>query len=285
MNSNKQPVQLLLVDDEEEFLLATSQALTRRGFNVTVAPNGVTALDKLAQQTFDVVVLDVKMPDIDGLEVFSQINNRFPSLPVIILTGHPSVNDAFDTSKQGIADYLAKPVEMEELAQKILKAVEKAAQNNVVEDKDDNAGGDAEGISVLLVDDETELLDSLQRLFRRRKMHCLTADNGPRALELLQEELVDVMVLDVKMPGMDGIEVLKQVKEKHPSIQVILLSGHPSVSAAMEGVKLGASEYLKKPPDIGQLVETIRRLYKQRQQFIEAQQRELIDEIRRRYTD
>ena len=285
MESNQQLIRLLLVDDEEEFLLATSQALSRRGFEVTAAPNGVTALDKIAEDAFDVVVLDVKMPDINGLEVFNQINSRRPDLPVIILTGHPSLGDAFHTSKQGIAEYMSKPVEIDELARRAKKAVAEAARRAGVDKPSPAEEAPAEGISVMIVDDEVDLLDSLRRIFTRRKMNTFTAESGPKALEMLQEELVDVMVLDVKMPGMDGLEVLRRVKQKYPSIQVLLLSGHPSVEAALEGVKLGASEYLKKPADVDQLVGTIFRLYRQRRAAMEEEQKRLIDEIRRRYTD
>lgn len=285
MAPNETPIRLLLVDDEEEFLLATSQALGRRGFAVSVAPNGVTALEKISKESFDIVVLDVKMPDIDGIEVFNQIRNRLAELPVLLLTGHPSISDAFQTSKQGIADYLSKPIDIDELANRAREAVAKArtqaAGGDAVGDASDTAGP----INVLIVDDETELLESLQRVFTRRNITTFTAESGPEALDLLQRELVDIMVLDVKMPGMDGLEVLRRVKTKHPSIQVILLSGHPSVEAALEGVKLGASEYLKKPPQISKLVETIKRLFRERQDILEEQQRKLIDEIRRRYVD
>jgi len=285
MESNKENIRLLLVDDEEEFLLATSRALGRRGFEVTVAPNGVTALDKISSESFDVVVLDVKMPDIDGLEVFNQISGRYPEIPVILLTGHPSLADAFRTSKQGIADYLSKPVEIEELAHKIRYAVDISRNTTIENGGNGTSDISAENIRVMIVDDETDLLDSLERVFSRRKIHTLTAQSGQEALEMLKDEPVDVMVLDVKMPGMDGLEVLQRVKEKHPSIQVIMLSGHPSMEAALESVRLGANEYMKKPPDIGELVETITRLYSQRLEFLEEQQQKLIDEIRRRYPD
>ncbi len=285
MDTFKNPIRMLLVDDEEEFLLATSQALGRRGFEVTAAPNGVTALDKVASEPFDVVVLDVKMPDISGLEVFNQIRARLPHIPVILLTGHPSIDDAFTTSKQGIADYLSKPVDLDELARKARHAVSEWAGKSHTEVDVADAEAIADRITVMIVDDETELLDSLQRIFARRKIRTITAESGAKALALLQQEPIDVMVLDVKMPGMDGLEVLRRVKDKHPAVQVILLSGHPSVEAALEGVRLGASEYLKKPADIDELIAAIARLHRQRMEFLDEQQRRLIDEIRRRYTD
>jgi len=285
METTKKPIRLLLVDDEEEFLLATSQALGRRGFEVSVAPNGVTALEKLTTESFDVVVLDVKMPDIDGVEVFNQISSRKPELPIIILTGHPSISDAFHTSKNGIADYLSKPVEIEELARKARKAFEKAKSRKTGSGSDDKPATIDEPISVMIVDDEEELLSSLSRLFARRKIKPVTANSGAKALEILEDMLVDIMILDVKMPGMDGLEVLRRVKTKYPSIQVILLSGHPSMETAVEGVKLGASEYLKKPPDIDDLVNTIGRLYRRRQDVLEEEQKKLIEEIIRRYPD
>ncbi|MDX9857908.1 MAG: response regulator [candidate division Zixibacteria bacterium] len=283
MDRFKNPIRMLLVDDEEEFLLATSQALGRRGFEVTAAPNGVTALDKVAAESFDVVVLDVKMPDISGLEVFNHIRASLPHIPVILLTGHPSIDDAFSTSKQGIADYLSKPVDLDELARKARHVVSEWAGKNHTEVDADEAIADR--ITVLIVDDETDLLDSLGRIFARRKIHTITAESGEKALALLQQEPIDVMVLDVKMPGMDGLEVLRRVKDKHSAVQVILLSGHPSVEAALEGVRLGAGEYLKKPADIDELIAAIARLHRQRLEFLDQQQRRLIDEIRRRYTD
>ena len=278
-------IKLLLVDDEEEFLTATSHALGRRGFDVEVAPNGVTALEMVKHGEFDVVVLDVKMPGIDGVEVFRQIRNALPRLPVVLLTGHGSIDDAFHTSKNGVADYLSKPIDIDELSARLHEAIGKAKRRSETTDVTTTPADPAGTIRVMLVDDEVDFLESLKKVFERRNMDVITACNGYDALEILNKSLVDVVVLDVKMPGMDGLEVLRRIKKDFTSVRVILLSGHPSVEAAMQGVHLGASEYIKKPPEIEALAATIRELYRSRQEAILEQREKLIEEIHRRYTE
>lgn len=282
MDERKKIIRLLLVDDEESFLLSSARVLERRGFSVDIAPNGVSALEKIEAKEYDAVVLDVKMPDIDGIEVFNHIHRINEALPVILLTGHGSFEDAFETSKAGIADYLSKPIDMDELAEKIHTAVSVAADRSV----DEPLAPPAEDlVRVLLVDDEVGLLQSMKKILERRGMQVSTADRGEAALALLEESPVDVVVLDLKMPGMDGQEVLRRIKNRFPTIEVIILTGHPSVESALEVIKLGANEYMKKPPSIEELVGTIRRLYDLRQQTIEKRRHDLIEEIRRRFPD
>lgn len=285
MIKNPNDIKLLLVDDEEEFLMSSSRALGRRGFSVSVAPNGVTALEMVERNDFDVVVLDVKMPDIDGIEVFRQIRKMLPDLPVILLTGHSSIDDAFQTSKDGVADYLSKPVDIDELASRVHEIVKKQEEMIGKNGKEAGFAEFEQIIKVMLIDDETDFLDSMQRVLQRRKLEVMTAKSGREALAFLKERLVDVAVVDVKMAGMDGLELLGQIKKNFPSVEVILLTGHPSVEAAMEGIKLGASEYIKKPPEVDELVTIIRKLYRDRQETIQEQQQKLIDEIRRRFPE
>ena len=285
MNDRMKKIRLLMVDDEEEFLVSSSQALSRRGFDVEVAPNGITALEKVDQQEYDAIVLDVKMPDIDGIQLFKEMRQRLPGVPILLLTGYGSISDAFHTSKNGVADYLFKPIEMDDLANSIRSAVEKARTQKVLGNERKTESDLTVPVRVMLVDDEVQFLDSMMKVLLRRNMDVTTADDGERALALLKEKLVDVVVLDLKMPGMDGVEVLRRIKSESPSVEVIVLTGHPSVETALEVVNLGANEYLKKPPDIEELVSTIRKLHEDRQNAVRRRQQELIDEIRRRYPD
>ncbi|MFH0945269.1 MAG: response regulator [Planctomycetota bacterium] len=111
---------------------------------------------------------------------------------------------------------------------------------------------------VLVVDDETDFLDSLVRRLCRRGLEAVGVTSGEAALERLPREPFDVVVLDVKMPGMDGIEVLRRLKEKGIQVEVILLTGHASVESGVDGVELGAFDYLIKPVKLDDLMERIR---------------------------
>ena len=109
--------------------------------------------------------------------------------------------------------------------------------------------------NVLLVDDEAPFVEALTRRLSKRELDITAAHDGTQALEkLAQSRMFEVVVLDVKMPGMDGIETLRQIKMAHPLIEVIMLTGHATVESAIEGMKLGAFDYLMKPCDIDDLV-------------------------------
>ena len=110
-------------------------------------------------------------------------------------------------------------------------------------------------VNVLLVDDEEAFVDALTRRLSRRKLDVKSVYNGQDALDTLgKDKLLEVVILDVKMPGMDGIETLKRIKTEFPLVEVVMLTGHATVESAIEGMKLGAFDYLMKPCDIDDLV-------------------------------
>ena len=117
---------------------------------------------------------------------------------------------------------------------------------------------------VLLVDDEQDFLDSLSQRLRLRGLPVLAAASGPEALEQLDREAVDVVVLDVRMPGMDGIEVLRRIKERHPRVEVVMLTGHADLESSLEGMRFGFFDYLTKPVAIGDLIEKISDAFRRR---------------------
>jgi DNA-binding NtrC family response regulator len=111
---------------------------------------------------------------------------------------------------------------------------------------------------VLLIDDEEGFVAALERRLTRRDVDVVTASSGEEGLAKLdQESGVDVVLLDVKMPGIDGIETLRHIKAKHPLVEVIMLTGHATVESAIDGMKLGAFDYLMKPHETEELMAKI----------------------------
>ncbi|MBW1887173.1 MAG: response regulator [Deltaproteobacteria bacterium] len=109
-------------------------------------------------------------------------------------------------------------------------------------------------IQVLLVDDEVEFLETLIKRMKKRNVDITGVKSGEEALIALDQNQVDVVILDVRMPGMDGIETLKEIKKRYPLIEVIMLTGHASVEVAVQGMELGAFDYLMKPMNIDELL-------------------------------
>ncbi len=118
-----------------------------------------------------------------------------------------------------------------------------------------------EKISLLIVDDEERFLSTTRKLLEKKGIHTFTANSGSAGYEVLESNPVDVVVLDVKMPGMSGMGVLKRIRKDFPEVEVIMLTGHATVQTAVGGIKYGAFDYLMKPCDIDVLEAKIREAY------------------------
>lgn len=114
--------------------------------------------------------------------------------------------------------------------------------------------------TVLIVDDEVAFVETLVKRLAKRELEVVAAHSGQEALDMLESSgpaKIDVVILDVKMPGMDGIETLARIKELHPLVEVVMLTGHATVESAIDGMKKGAFDYLMKPCDVDVLLDKI----------------------------
>jgi DNA-binding response OmpR family regulator len=121
-----EPLRILLVDDEEDFLEATSRRLRRRGFEVRTATRCEEAMETVDERWPGVVVLDVMLPDLNGMECLRRIRRAAPRLPVVMLTAHASIEAGLEGIEQGASDYCLKPIELDELVEKLRIAVKDA---------------------------------------------------------------------------------------------------------------------------------------------------------------
>jgi len=124
--------------------------------------------------------------------------------------------------------------------------------------------------NVLLVDDEVSFIETFSERLELRDFEISKAFSGEEALQVLSEnETIEVVILDVKMPGMDGIETLAEIKRKKPLVEVMMLSGHADVESAIEGMKHGAFDYLMKPVDMDQIITKVNEAAKKKRQHEE----------------
>jgi DNA-binding NtrC family response regulator len=135
---------------------------------------------------------------------------------------------------------------------------------------------------VLLVDDEAEFVETLAERMRARGLQVRTAYSGSEALERVASESFDAIVLDLAMPGLDGIETLKRLRARDTNLQIMLLSGQATVALAAEAMKQGAVEVLEKPADIDVLLDMIRAARATRLRMAEAKTQQQVDDLLKR---
>ncbi len=136
---------------------------------------------------------------------------------------------------------------------------------------------------VLLVDDEKDFLDIMSERMEARGMTVKTADSADQALKMLENESFDAIVMDFKMPGMDGIQALKNMKTRKPELQIILLTGYATVEKTVEAMKIGATDLLEKPADLEALTAKIKQAKAEKMLLVEKQTEEKIKDILKRF--
>jgi DNA-binding NtrC family response regulator len=134
-------------------------------------------------------------------------------------------------------------------------------------------------LQLLLVDDEERFLSTTKSLLEKRGVSTQTASGGREALRILENKRIDVVMLDVKMPDMDGIEALRLIKQRFPLIEVIMLTGHASVDSAVDGMRLGAFDYLMKPCDITEMLNKVQQAFIKKQVTEEKIQKLQVERI------
>jgi DNA-binding NtrC family response regulator len=290
-------IKLLLVDDEEDYVKTMAERMEMRDVGSRVALSGEEALQMVEEDTPDVMVLDLRMPGINGMEVLERVKREHPHVQVIILTGHGSEKEEKEARSLGAFEYLQKPADtsqllttvrsawtkglkflkdsrdefertmaaaalaeggLPEMARQRARAPVPSQADAPVEPTPDQVDTSGQALKVLFVDDEEDFVRTMAERMEMRDLGGEVAFSGQQALQMLEDDVPDVMVLDLRMPGIDGMEVLRRVKKTCPQIEVIIMTGHGSDKDEEEARRLGAFDYLRKPVDIDHLMETVR---------------------------
>ncbi len=238
---------ILVVDDDPYLLSLLSDTLKAIGYSSVCANDGVEAIEVLEKEEFDLVITDIKMPRMDGVELLQNIRKLYPRLPVLFITGVASPEIIGQVAPNG---FLAKPFRISNIELLIENTL--ASKYNGIPRK----------IKKVMVvdDDETFLLMMADSLLYHNYL-ALTITNGGDALERIKEEEIDVVITDIRMPNMDGITLLKSIKELKPKLPVILITGFLSQDDVKNKLmNFTADGFLEKPFEIEQIVEILKRI-------------------------
>lgn len=237
---------ILVIDDERLLCDLLREMLCRLGHEVFTAYGGREGIESHRQRRPHFTLLDLHLPDMSGIEVLRQIRESDPKAAVMILTGAASDKLEREAQDLGVADFLIKGLSPEVLIGAVTRALQPRPPSETrprLEDKQ-------RGISILVVDDERPIRDLLTKYLTTKHYLVHAAQDGPTALALAERERPELIVLDIYMPGMNGIEVLRKLRAKKFPGGVMMLTGCDDRALLKEALDLGSLDIVGKPLDL-----------------------------------
>jgi len=258
-------VPVLVVDDNQTNRLILKEMLASWGMRPDVAADGKTALRSLNNachfgSPFRLVITDMQMPEMDGLSLCEKIrqNKRFGDVAILLLSSSLRQGEAARCRELRVGSYLAKPVQPSELLDRVLTAL---ARHPLPADQPPGAQGPVEErkqkMRILLAEDNSVNRKLAVTLLQKRGHEVMVAENGQEVLDVLELERVDLVLMDVQMPVMDGLEAIRAIRMKEQStgahLPIIALTAHAMKGDRERCLAAGADEYVAKPIRLAEL--------------------------------
>lgn len=239
---------ILCVDDDTDILEILNEFFTREGYNVVTATNGVEAMFQVQRCLPQAVIIDLFMPRLGGLGALDRIRRLEPRIVIILMSGVPTALDMISEAGVEVAGVFTKPLDFDQLLRTLVQAGvtprKAASAERPKEPPPDKRPGRKR---ILVVDDESEVREVLAEYLERKGFEVHQAENGAEALRRLPAVSPHLVFLDITMPGLNGMETLKQIKVISRDIPVIMVSAIEDVDTARQTLALGAADYIPKP--------------------------------------
>ena len=251
-------IKLLIVDDDQMNCDLLQNVFTRQGYHVITATSGREGLRLFRTSSPRVTLLDLRMPEMDGLTVLKEIRAIDPHAPVIILGGGATETQENQARALRATDFIRKGLSLDVLVEAVNRITQVSMQS-VITSSSSGIGPSIQQIdeSVLVVDDEPLVCDLLVRFLSLRGYRAFGVNDGREALRIVGDTPPDAILLDMIMPGMAGIDVLRALREKEYPGGIIIMSGSQSEELLEEAWNLGPQEILLKPIDLDRLLTVI----------------------------
>lgn len=220
---------VLIVDDEEIFAKMLAEFLEGKGLETEVCHSGHRVVRKLFERRFDLVVLDVWMVELGGIEVYQKIRKVDATLPVLMMSGYASSELMRKLEALKVNRFVRKPFTLTEFWSVCLELLEgpskKAAASGPDSERAVTAADPADRYHVLVADDDPTYLDVIAEMFSSKGYRVTTATNGQEALQRFREHPeTNTVILDVDMPGKSGVEVLREIRKQRPDVLAVIIT-------------------------------------------------------------
>ena len=236
--NKRQDTRMLIVDDEEGMRHTLRRIMRAKGFEVEVAASGEDAIRVAAEFQPEIVLLDIRMPGMDGVQTFRRLKESCPEVVAVFMTAHASEQLARDALDEGAIKVLTKPIDIDLLYNLVIQGTARP---------------------ILVVDDDPGFRTSLQRTLTRSGFRVYTAEGVQDALAQFKRQPRCVVLLDMKLNNISGLELLSQLRKLNQNVSAVLMTGFRELEAEMDtGLAAGACCTFTKPLDVDALVAAIR---------------------------
>lgn len=231
---------VLIVDDEKDLAYVLNDILELEGHKATSVLDGYKAIEEIRKTHYDLVLMDIRLPGINGVETFIQIKEIDPEVKVVMMTGF-SVEDLIEKAlKEGAYACIHKPFDL----QKVIKLI----QETIGEDKK----------VILIANGDSKTREDVNTALTEKGYCTCTAKNGDEAIAKLQDKCYKCILLNLQLPGINGLSILKQAKKLCPDTVVIVMTEYDLPEMVREAKQLSAYAVIKKPIDIDALIRLLK---------------------------
>ena len=238
---------ILVVDDNEDFCRNVNDILELKGYEVVSAYDGFKALELVEQGGFELVLMDIGMPVMDGVETFKKLKEITPDTPVIMITAYAVEDLIRDALREGAFGALKKPLDFDQ----VFELIERTCPN---------------GALILVVDDDENLCANLKDVLSDNGYRVSVAHDGEQAIQTAWENNFNIMLLDLKLPELNGLETYLSIRDFRPNVVVIMITGYRQEmnELAQQALKESVYTCLEKPIDMDKLVELLEHIKEQK---------------------
>lgn len=233
---------ILIVDDNINLTKTMSFILTHKGYTVATAKDGIEAIEKIKDNFFDIIFMDIKMPLMNGVETFKKIKKIKSESTVIMMTAYAVEDLVQEALKEGAYGIIYKPLDIDNMVNLIRKA-----------------SGDGQGALILVVDDDPGTYTTFKNVLSKNGYNVAVCTNGEEAIIAVQKKSFDLIFIDMKLPTINGLETYLAIKETDPDVIAIMVTGYREEMEELVHSALNENAYtcLYKPLELSNVLQLI----------------------------